>query len=160
MEYSITDTSAVLTFNPPLNPPSSYNTVLKNINTMQTITTNILSSPCKLEGLTSNSTYELYLQAYYSNGVVSNSNIIGFSTQGIVASVQINDIKDTQCTVSYQQCPLTPTSYDLTISGEVVPIKKTYLNITNPYTVTDLSNNTIYYSKILSKYDSNWNVLF
>ena len=160
MEYSITDTSAVLTFNPPLNPPSSYNTVLKNINTMQTITTNILSSPYKLEGLTSNSTYELYLQAYYSNGVVSNSNIIGFSTQGIVSSVQINDVKDTQCTVSYQQCPLTPTSYDFTISGEVVPINKTYLNITNPYTVTDLSNNTIYHSKILSKYDSNWNVLF
>ena len=167
-EYSITDTSAVLTFSAPLNPPSSYNAVLKNItNTNNTNTnlitiTNITSSTYALfiQDLSSNSTYELFIQAKYTNGVVSNSNTIGFSTQGMVSSVQINDIKDTQCTVTYELCPLTPTSYDLTISGGVIPINKTYLNITNPYTVTDLSNNSVYHSKILSNYNSNWNVLF
>ena len=158
---SITDTSAAFTFNAPLNPPSSYNAILKNItNNTNATTLTTISSPYILQGLTSNTSYELYLQARYVNGFVSNSITIGFSTQGIASSIQTNNITDTQSTVSYQLCPSTPTSYDLTISGEVRPINRVYSNITNPYTVTELSNNSTYHSKILSKYDSNWNVLF
>jgi hypothetical protein len=159
IDNSITDTSAVFTFSSSLNPPSYYNAILKNITNNTTLAITNINSPYKLSDLSSNNTYELYMQSYYSNGVVSNSNTIGFSTQGI-ESIQIYNIKDTQSTVSYQLCPLTPTSYDLNISGEVVRINRTYLNIPNPYTITDLSNNSIYHSKILSNYDSNWNVLF
>lgn len=159
---SITDTSAAFTFSYPLNTMGSYNASLKNItNNMTRIITDI-DSPYILSDLSNNATYELYLQAKYANGVVSNSNIIGFSTQGEVSLIQINNdnITDTQSTIAYQLCPSTPTSYDLTISGELVNINRTYLNIPNLYTVTDLSKNSIYHSKISSNYDSNWNVLF
>jgi hypothetical protein len=159
---SITDSSAVFTYNLPLNNDStiSYIANLNNITNNTTRSIIDITSPYKLQDLLSNSTYELYLQVKYRNGVVSNSNKIGFSTQGIVSSVQTNNIKDIQSTVSYQVCPSTPTSYDLTISGELVSINRTYLNIPNPYTVTDLSRNSIYDLKISSNYNSNWNVLF
>ena len=157
---SITDTSAIFIFSPPLNSQATYNAILNNITNTTTQTITNITSPYKFLDLSSNSTYELQLQSYYVNGIISNSNVIGFNTQGIVTSIELNNITDTQTTVSYQLCPSTPTSYDLTISGESVSINRTYLNITNPYTVTDLSNNSIYHSKILSNYDSNWNVLF
>jgi hypothetical protein len=162
---SITNSSAAFTFSPPLNTNTniSYMANLKNItNNTTRILTNINTAPNIniLQDLSSNSTYELYLQAKYANGVVSNSKTIGFNTQGIVSSVRMNNITDTQNTVSYALSPSTPTSYNLTVSGEVVGINRTYLNITNPYTVIDLSKNSIYHSKIFSNYDSNWNVLF
>lgn len=159
---AITDSSAVFTYNLPLNNDNtiSYIANLKNITNNTTRSIMDITSPYELQDLSSNSTYELYLQVKYMNGVVSNSNIIGFSTQGMVSSIQTSNIKDIQSTVSYQVCPSTPTSYDLTISGEIVSINRTYLNIPNPYTVTDLSKNSIYDLKISSNYDSSWNVLF
>ena len=159
---SITDSSAVFTYNLPLNNDTtiSYIANLKNITNNTTRSIIDITSPYNLQDLSSNSTYELYLQVKYQNGVVSNSNKIGFSTQGFVSSVQPNNITDIQSTISYQVCPSTPTSYDLTMSGELVSINRTYLNIPNPYTVTDLSRNSIYHSKISSNYNSNWNVLF
>jgi hypothetical protein len=158
---SINNTSIIIRFNSPLSTQSNilYNIILKNttINSINQI--NNISSPYIFNNLSSNSSYELILQAQYSNGLISNSNIIGFNTEGSVTNILPKNITDTQTDILFQLCPNTPNSYNLNISGGLM-INKTFENIVNPYTVTDLPSNSIYNIQITSNYNSNWNVLF
>lgn len=158
---SIQNTSIIVTFNSPLSTQSNilYNIILKNTTTNSIKQINNIVSPYTFNDLSSNSSYELIIQAQYSNGLISNSNIIGFNTEGSVTNILPNNITDTQTGISFQLCPNTPNSYNLNISGGLI-INKTFENIVNPYTVTDLSSNSIYDIKITSNYNSNWNVLF
>lgn len=157
---SIKDTSVIVTFISPLStqPNILYNAILKNTTNDIVKQINSIISPYTFNDLSSNTSYELILQAQYPNGLISNSNIIGFNTEGIVTNILPNNITDNQTDISYRLCPNTPNSYTLNLSGGL--INETFQNIINPYTVTDLSSNSIYNIQITSNYNSNWNVLF
>jgi hypothetical protein len=155
---SITDSSATIIFSSPLSTQSNiiYNANLKNVTNNSIYQINNISSPYTFTDLSSNSSYTLILQAQYNNGLYSNSNILGFNTQGIVSQILPENVTDNQATIRFSLCPNTPNSYTLNI---IDGITKTIQNIVNPYTVTDLSRNTQYNVQIRSNYNSNWNTI-
>ena len=154
---TITDTSAIIQFSPPLiTTEISYNVLLTNTgnNTKRNIKN--ISSPILLTDLSSNSAYEMVLQSHYNNlGMYSNSNIIGFNTEGVVENIQYTNATDRSILLSFKNNASTPNSYTFINNNQ----NKIIQNIVNPYTVLDLSSNTYYNSRIQAMYDTSWNIL-
>jgi hypothetical protein len=157
---TITDTSCILQFTPPLITTSdiSYNILLTNTRNNIKKYIKFISSPILLADLSSNSKYELVLQSYYNSiGLYSNSNIIGLNTEGVVENIQYDEATDNSIVLSFKNNASTPNSYTLYFFNNNT--NKRIQNIVNPYTILDLSSNTVYNSQIQSMYDTSWNTL-
>ena len=154
---TITDTSVSLQFSQPLITTGiSYNVLLTNTGNNSKKNIKNVSSPVLLTDLSSNSAYEMVLQSYYNNlNLYSNSNIIGFNTEGVVANIQYSNATDSSILLSFNNNASTPNSYTFINNNT----NKIIQNIVNPYTVLGLSSNTYYNSQIQAMYDASWNIL-
>ena len=156
--YSITDVSAIMSFS-----QINTNTIaqLTNTTNKSSKTIPILSSPHILTDLSSNSNYELILQTYFNTiNLYSNSNIIGFATEGPVSNIITKNEEDAIEKISFTPSVSTPNRYTLIVSPSTIKGISSFSNITNPYILSDLSLNTQYNIDIQTNYDNNWNTIF
>jgi len=126
---SITDVSAVVSFQNPYNlPVYSYVLDIQNINPLiplDTFSSNITVNNTNnytynevVSGLTTNNTYRATIKSYFIGSMLDTS--ITFSTESAPTNFAVSNIQDISATIALTACTYIPTSYHLLIQYNTI----------------------------------------